>query len=100
VADMRERGTSFLKEFSDFAAKSEAVGPAMDAIHGASFRTIVPSSVDDVLTSNELIVIGPDRSNLFVVSSNHTADPVPSLTGSKGAGVAALHNSVIVNAMV
>jgi large conductance mechanosensitive channel len=100
VAVKRERGTSFLKEFHDFAAKSEAVDFAMGVTHGAAFSTIAPSIVDDGFTSIGQIVIGLDRSNLFVLSSNHTAATVPSLTEAKGAGVAALNNSVIINAMV
>jgi large-conductance mechanosensitive channel len=100
VAVKRERGTTFLKEFYDFAAKSEAVDLATGATSGAAYSTSALSNVDDGFTPSGCIVIGIDRSDPFVFSSNRTAATVPSLTEAKGAGVAALNNSVIINAMV
>jgi large conductance mechanosensitive channel len=87
---MRERGTSFLRASYDFAAKANVVDLAMRVTPGAAFSTIAPSNVDDVLKLTTRIVVGLDCSDLFVVSSNHTAASVPSLTAAKGEGVAAL----------
>jgi large-conductance mechanosensitive channel len=90
VADMREQGTSFLRASYDFAAKTNVVDLAMRVTSGAAFSTVAPSNVDDVFNHTMRIVVGLDCSDLFVVSCNHTAASVPSLTAAKGEGVAAL----------
>jgi large conductance mechanosensitive channel len=45
---MRERGSSFPKEFSDFAVKGNAVDLAFGAIIGPRSSAIVSSFVDDL----------------------------------------------------
>ena len=101
MADVRERGSSFLKEFRDFAVKGNAVDLAIGVIIGAAFGAIVSSVVDDVfMPIIGLLLGGVDFSNLFIVLSNPTDAPVPSLTVAKEAGVATLNYGVFINAVV
>jgi len=101
VADMRERGTSFLKEFRDFAVKGNAVDLAIGVVIGAAFGVIVSSIVDDVfMPVIGLVLGGIDFSNLFVVLSNPSNVPVPSLAAAKEAGIATLNYGVFINAVV
>ena len=58
MADMRERGTSFLKEFRDFAVKGNAVDLAIGVIIGAAFGAIVSSIVDDIFMPLIGLVLG------------------------------------------
>ncbi len=101
MADMRDRGTSFLKEFRDFAVKGNAVDLAIGVIIGAAFGAIVSSIVDDVfMPLIGLLIGGVDFSNLFVVLSNPTNVPVPSLAAAREAGIATLNYGVFINAVV
>ena len=101
MADLREQGSSFLKEFRDFAVKGNAVDLAIGVIIGAAFGAIVSSIVDDVfMPIIGLIIGGVDFSNLFVVLSNPTNVPVPSLAVATEAGVATLNYGVFINAVV
>ncbi|HHY50753.1 MAG TPA: large conductance mechanosensitive channel protein MscL [Alphaproteobacteria bacterium] len=101
MADLRERGTSFIKEFRDFAVKGNAVDLAIGVIIGAAFGAIVSSIVDDIfMPIIGLLIGGVDFSNLFVVLSNPTNAPVPSLAAAKDAGVATLNYGVFINAVV
>jgi large conductance mechanosensitive channel len=78
VADMRERGTSFLTESSDFAVKAIASSLAIGVTTGAAIGAIVSSIVAAVFVPLFGGIIGEvDFSRLFVVST--PADmPAPS----------------------
>jgi large conductance mechanosensitive channel len=101
VAKLTEKGTSFLKEFRDFAVKGNAVDLAIGVIIGAAFGGIVSSIVDDLFMPLIGVVIGGvDFSNLFLVLNNPTDAPVPSLAAAKTAGVATFNYGVFINALV
>lgn len=90
-----------LKEFRDFAIKGNMIDLAIGVIIGAAFGAIVSSLVDDVfMPIIGLIIGGIDFSNLFVVLSNPTNVPVPSLAAAKAAGVSTLNIGLFINAIV
>jgi large-conductance mechanosensitive channel len=90
VAVERERGTSFPKVFSNFAANGHAADLANGVTLGAAFSTIVPSIADDDFDLDATIVDDLDFPDLFSVPNNRTRTSVPSLTVVKGEGVATL----------
>lgn len=89
------------KEFKEFALRGNMVDLAIGVIIGAAFGAIVSSLVDDVfMPLIGLIIGGIDFSNLFIVLSNPTNAPVPSLDAAKAAGVATLNIGLFINALV
>jgi large conductance mechanosensitive channel len=101
ISDISSRGTSFLKEFRDFAVKGNMVDLAIGVIIGAAFGTIVSSLVDDVfMPIIGLLIGGVDFSNLFIVLSNPENVAVPSVAAAKAAGVATLNIGIFINALV
>ncbi|SFZ86258.1 large conductance mechanosensitive channel [Devosia enhydra] len=101
ISEISTRGTSFLKEFRDFAVKGNMIDLAIGVIIGAAFGTIVSSLVDDVfMPIIGLLIGGVDFSNLFFVLSNPNNVPVPSVAAAKAAGVATLNVGIFINALV
>lgn len=101
ISDIGSRGTSFLKEFRDFAVKGNMIDLAIGVIIGAAFGTIVSSLVDDVfMPLIGLLIGGIDFSNLFIVLSNPENVAVPSVAAAKAAGVATLNIGIFINALV
>ena len=101
ITEISTRGTSFLKEFRDFAVKGNMIDLAIGVIIGAAFGTIVSSLVDDVfMPIIGLLIGGVDFSNLFIVLSNPDNVPVPSVATAKAAGVATLNVGIFINALV
>ncbi|MGV3650108.1 MAG: large conductance mechanosensitive channel protein MscL [Devosia sp.] len=101
ISEISTRGTSFLKEFRDFAVKGNMIDLAIGVIIGAAFGTIVSSLVDDVfMPIIGLLIGGVDFSNLFFVLSNPDNVPVPSVAAAKAAGVATLNIGIFINALV
>jgi large conductance mechanosensitive channel len=89
------------KEFRDFAMRGNMIDLAIGVIIGAAFGAIVSSLVDDVfMPVIGLIIGGIDFSNLFIVLSNPTGAPTPSLTAAQEAGVATLNIGLFINAVV
>ena len=83
MADMRERGMTFLRESSDFAVKGKASDLAIVVTIGAMFGAIVSSIVDHAFLPLVGLVIGDvDFSNMFVVLSNPADVPVLSLAAA------------------
>ena len=89
------------KEFRDFALKGNVIDLAIGVIIGAAFGAIVSSVVDDLfMPIIGLILNGIDFSNLFLVISNPSNIPVPSVAAAKAAGVATLNYGLFINAVV
>jgi large conductance mechanosensitive channel len=89
------------KEFRDFALKGNVIDLAIGVIIGAAFGAIVSSIVDDLfMPIIGLILNGIDFSNLFLVISNPSNIPVPSVAAAKAAGVATLNYGLFINAVV
>jgi large conductance mechanosensitive channel len=89
------------KEFRDFALKGNVIDLAIGVIIGAAFGAIVSSIVDDLfMPIIGLILNGIDFSNLFLVISNPSNLPVPSVAAAKAAGVATLNYGLFINAVV
>lgn len=92
---------SLIKEFKEFAVKGNMVDMAVGIIIGGAFGTIVSSLVDDVfMPVIGLILGGVDFSNLFIVLSNPSGVPTPSLAAAQAAGVATLNIGLFINAVV
>lgn len=92
---------SILKEFKEFAVKGNMIDMAVGIIIGGAFGTIVSSLVDDIfMPIIGLILGGIDFSNLFIVLSNPSGLPVPSLAAAQAAGVATLNIGLFINAVV
>jgi len=89
------------KEFKEFALKGNMIDLAIGIIIGTAFGAIVSSLVDDIfMPVIGLIIGGIDFSNLFIVLSNPTGAPVPSLAAAQAAGVATLNIGLFINAVV
>jgi len=89
------------KEFRDFALKGNVIDLAIGVIIGAAFGAIVSSIVDDLfMPIIGLILNGIDFSNLFLVISNPSNVPVPSVAAARAAGVATLNYGLFINAVV
>jgi large conductance mechanosensitive channel len=89
------------KEFRDFAIKGNMIDLAIGVIIGAAFGAIVSSIVDDIfMPLIGLVIGGIDFSNLFIVLSNPSDVPVPSIAAAQAAGVATLNIGLFINAVV
>jgi len=91
-----------LKEFKEFAVKSNVVDMAVGIIIGIAFGTIVKSLVDDVLMPPIGWLLGNvDFSNLFVViKSGATPGPYETLQMAKDAGAVTLNYGVFINSII
>jgi len=99
VADLRERGTSFLTEFSHSALKSDAIGPAIGAIFLLGFGTLV-SPVDGMgIGSSELTFAAVDFFHQYLLRVPDTFAVVSSLAPVQGMGNSAPEFGVIIAAM-
>jgi large-conductance mechanosensitive channel len=100
VADLRERGTSFLTELSNFAAKDRAIGLVIGTTTGLAFGTIVSPIAGDMMRSSEPINGVVDFFQLFVLRNPDTLAAVSSLTAIWEAGISTPEFGVIIAAVM
>lgn len=75
VKNVRERGSSFLKEFRDFAMKGNVIDMAVGVVIGTAFGKIVSSLVSDVIMPCIGILVGNvDFKDLSITLQEKTAE--------------------------
>ena len=91
-----------LKDFKEFAMRSNVVDMAVGIIIGGAFGTIVKSLVNDVLMPPiGLLLSGVDFSNSFaVLKRGATPGPYAALADAKAAEAVTINYGVFLNAMV
>jgi large-conductance mechanosensitive channel len=99
VADLRERGTTFLTKSSSLIVSGTAIGLAIGATIGLAFGTLVSPVVGDLVRS-----LGPATGVVdlfqFILRNPNALVPVSSLTAMKEAGITTPDLGVIIIAVL
>ncbi len=75
VKDAAGKGTSFLKEFRDFAMKGNVIDMAVGVVIGTAFGKIVSSLVSDIIMPLVGVLVGSvDFKDLGITLQEKTAD--------------------------
>ena len=91
-----------LREFKEFAMRSNVMDMAVGIIIGAAFSTIVNSLVNDVIMPPIGLLLGNvDFSNLFILlSAGSPGPPYASLAEAQAAGAVTINYGVFINALI
>jgi large conductance mechanosensitive channel len=87
----------FIKEFREFAIKGNVIDLAVGVIIGAAFKTIIDSTIADLVMPIVASIIGsPDFSNLYVSLKGNVPSGLPLVEAKKLGPVFAYGNFITV----
>lgn len=104
LINFKQKQTTMLKEFKEFAMKGNMLDMAVGIVIGAAFGTVIKSLVDDLLMPVISVLTGsPDFSNLFVVLKKPVEMEgvnMESIEAVRQAGGVALGYGLFINALI
>lgn len=96
--DIKEKSTSFLKEFKKFALKDSTLSVAIGLMLGGAVKSVIDSLVKDILTPPiGKLTSGLDFSNLYVAL---TGEKFESLKAAQDAGAVVITYGNFINATI